>query len=106
MIKVYTRQEFATVFEEMKPGLGLPNSPLWGPEHSLKPDQCEYFICVAPVRPIWDDNEHGTFWDWNTNKLKGYVRCFSSNHRDKEEWWGFTDNDDILIWVLRWVGNE
>lgn len=103
MIKVYNRQEFATVFEEMKPGLGAPDSPLWLPEHSLKPDTCEYFICVGPVRPVWDDDDAGLFWDWNEENLQGHVRCFSSNSRDREEWWGFTDESDIMLWILKWA---
>ena len=104
MIKVYNRQEFGQVFEEMKPGLGSPDSPLWSPEHSLKPDQCVHFVCVRPLNIDWGgDVEYNEYWAWCGEQLAGYVRCFSSNDRNQEEWWGFTDESDIMLWVLKWA---
>lgn len=102
MIKIYDRQQFVEYWEEIKPGLGQKDSVLWTPEQSLAPDGCQHFICISPIPELWHD-EYIEFWSWCGDQLKGHCRCFSSSTNPPEEWWGFTDKDDILMWVLRWA---
>jgi hypothetical protein len=104
MINVYTRQQFSEYWEEIKPGLGHSDSVLWAAEHSLRPDTCQHFVCVPPLTDLQTiDQSYSEFWAWCEQQMQGYCRCFSSNTRDREEWWGFTNKDDILMWVLRWI---
>ena len=92
-----TRLEFAQYFNSLRQGLGDPDSPLW----DIEEEPCNYFIAVKPVN-FWD--EEGTkpeYWDWCNKYCKGKLVCYSSS--DEEEWWGFTDQQDILLWTLRWA---
>ncbi len=64
---------------------------LWLPERAAS-ITCHWFVNLKVNCP-------SDYWDWCNNNLKGHVRCFSSG--DEEEWWGFTNKDDISLWVLR-----
>ena len=101
-----SREQFAQMFEEVKPGLGLPSSPLWIPEEGLDDYphvRCEWFVCVRPkIRHVYDPVEKSVYWSWCQNNLNGHVRCFSSNTEGREEWWGFTDANDVALWLLKW----
>lgn len=104
---IYSRQQFADMWNEEKPGLGDPDSPLWVPEHNWDefddnggPSRCEWFICVKPIRVV---RFKKMYWDWCDTNLQGHCRCFSSNADSLEEWWGFTNEDDIALWMLKWV---
>lgn len=94
------REQFAEMWDEEKPGLGGPESPLWSPEESFGPVRCEWFVCVKPISAVRHSKE--LFWAWCNQNLQGQCRCFSSNHEGREEWWGFTDQNDAVIWLLKW----
>lgn len=106
---IYTRQQFADMWNEEKPGLGDKESPLWFPEQSWSdldddgPLTCEWFVCVNPMRLGRERDKKDMFWEWCSKNLIGRCRCFSSNYGGKEEWWGFTNKDDITIWMLKWA---
>jgi hypothetical protein len=99
-----TREEFKKYFS-LKGGNGITDegSPLWIPETGLLSDnKCVAFVRLNP--PIKSEVfELGfiEFWDWCGDNLKGEVRCFSSN--EDEEWWGFTNPHDIVLWMLKWT---
>jgi hypothetical protein len=93
-----TRDEFAHHFEEIKEGLGQTNSPLWCAEESTS--RCDWFICVKPLRV---HNFKKTYWDWCNNNLQGKTACYSSDSENEQEWWGFTDKQDIVLWTLKWM---
>lgn len=104
---IYTRQQFADMWNSEKPGLGNEGSPLWIPEHNWSdtdndgPTRCEWFVCVKPLGIGNRVMIHTEFWSWSKNNLQGRCRCFSSAVR--EEWWGFTDKEDITLWMLKWT---
>ncbi len=98
---IYSRQQFADMWNEEKPGLGEVESPLWIPEHSVGPVKCEWFVCVKPLSAIRTSKE--LFWDWCEENLKGQCRCFSSDFMRRSEWWGFTHEEDVPIWMLKWM---
>lgn len=99
---IFTRKEFADVFNNIKDGLGKANSGLWIPEQSGK-YRCEWFICVKPVTGWRNSTEYDEYWDWCRDNMKGHVRCFSSDTEGQKEWWGFGNKDDIVMWMLRWA---
>ncbi len=98
---IYNRQQFADMWNEEKHGLGELDSPLWIPEETFSPVKCEWFVCVEPLLAV--RTSKNLFWDWCNKNLKGQCRCFSSNPDSQEEWWGFTDNKDIPLWMLKWM---
>ena len=66
-------------------------------EHDLPNGiQCNWFVSTT-YRP----NREETFWVWCTNNLKGYIRQYPPIH-DTEAWWGFTDKQDVVWWLLKW----
>ena len=95
-----TREEFAEHFNSLDPRLGGPNSPLWIPEEGDQLGNSEWFVCVAPLRLKEFKRE---YWDWCDKALAGRVRCYSSDSENKQEWWGFTKKEDIVLWTLKWT---
>jgi hypothetical protein len=96
-MKVYSRAEFVKYWNSIKFGLGNSNSGLWAYEQAHK-FKSQHFICVKSIT-INDGDE---FIQWVKDNCSGRVSCYSSNGND-EEWWGFTDESDIMIWILRWA---
>ena len=92
-----TRQEFIDMFNEIKYGLGGPDSPLWALEKTGI--QCEWFVCI---KPIARDDLRQDFWAWCLENCKGRILCFSSNDTEEEEWWGFSEHEDAMWWLLKW----
>ena len=109
-MSILTRNEFKQwVIDHIPNGSSLAedNSPLWNPQ--TKNGTCEWFVNVRPIdfhlrfRPDGRGDAKGKYWAWCNQVLKGELRCFLSNSDDKIEWWGFTDRNDIPIWLLKWV---
>jgi hypothetical protein len=92
-----TRSEFITWWNDQ-----LPKNPvddlehvLWIPETQIVPGPpSEWFIKM----PITTDDD---FWDWCRSSLRGIVRCYSCDN-DGGLWWGFTNKQDIVVFILRW----
>lgn len=96
---IITRDEFKHVFwakTEFKDFAALckDDHPLWIPESDI-PTPCTHFVCLP--NPLYERE----YWLWCTDTLAGYVRCFSS--KESEEWWGFTNEKDIPLWLLKWT---
>lgn len=90
MIPTISRQELIDRYPKVSEDI------IFIPERDLpKGVQLTYFIEVFPLN-LPDEG----FWDWNSNYLKGYVRCMASGEDD--EIWGFTDIRDITLFLLRW----
>ena len=88
----------------------LPENPIDNLEHDLKhnlehvmwtPEQIvpglpsEWFIKM----PITTDDD---FWDWCKSSLQGIVRCYVCD-KNGGLWWGFTNKQDIVVFILRWA---
>ena len=94
---ILTRDEFADHFKSLDKRLAGPDSPLWIPDEGIP---SEWFVCIKPIgvhRFKWK------YFDWCNNTLKGRVRCYSSDTEGQQEWWGFTDKQDIVLWTLKWM---
>jgi hypothetical protein len=99
-MEIRTRVDFINYFDELCIDT-TPTSPLWIPEtYKHETVTCEYFICVKPLQLTGNTL---FYWEWIRQNLVGEIRCFSSSSEYQEEWWGFTNRDDIFIWTLRWA---
>lgn len=97
---ILTRQEFTNHFRKLDPRLGQDHSPLWEPENVTK-TRSQWFVCIKPIVGIRWDKE--TYWKWCHENLQGKTCCYSSDDVGQEEWWGFEDRNDIIIWTLKWA---
>ena len=86
------RLEFARQFP---PECSVPEGPLWAYEDYVG-IRCEYFI-KTPLPQNWDTGVH---WRWCEHNLTGRILCYSWGD---ECWWGFTDSQDLSVWLLRWA---
>lgn len=83
------------------------HSPLWIPEQGMS-GKCLHFAQIKPISfrarcfPDGRGNPKSVYWNWCNNVLDGEVRCFLSSDREDVEWWGFTNANDIPIWLLKW----
>lgn len=91
------RNQFAEYFNNIKSGLGNDDSPLWIPDEG-KENISNWFVCVRPIKAHKFKYD---YYNWCNLTLQGNVRCYSSDENE-EEWWGFTNYDDIFIWILKW----
>lgn len=99
---VITRTEFIkTLMQE--PGwkfeLSDVNGPLWIPEREMGSVwESQWFTCVKPVTY----ETKAEYWGWCNTNLKYRTACYLSDDTNQEEWWGFEDKNDTVLWLLRW----
>jgi hypothetical protein len=92
-----TRKQFKEFATKNWPNIGVSaTSPLWIPEVDLG-EECQYFLFI-PVMQRWNKND---FWEWSDKLLIGKTRCFMRG--DSGEVWGFTNEDDISMFLLKWL---
>lgn len=93
---ILDREAFAKLWA---PVHNREDGPLWIPEQANS-TRCRWFVKVKPILTPYSNSYSNSYWDWCDYCLQGKVMCFSSS--DTEEWWGFNNKDDILIWLLKW----
>jgi hypothetical protein len=101
-MEIVSREEFIAAIEEESPGsyLTADGSPLWIPEAEFTPKtKCIKFILTKRLN--FKNEAKDAYWEWCNSTLNGQVRCFSSG--DENEWWGFSNPDDVVIWSLKWA---
>lgn len=99
---IQTREEFKQWVDKNFKGISVePDSPLWCPEHDLQSTLCGWFVIVKQLR-LSKKGTKSDYWLWCSENLQGYVRCFWSDSENDQECWGFTDYNDICLWMLRW----
>ena len=98
---VLARSEFIDYFRNLDHRIdgADPLSPLWIPEEDGDVT-CNWFVCVPPLGV---DKFKWKYFEWCNQALCGKVRCFSSDAEGQKEWWGFTHQEDIMIWMLKWM---
>lgn len=100
---IQTREEFIQWVHVNFRGVDTgKESPLWIPEHDLQSTLCGWFVTVRQIRMNNYDPIKSEYWLWCSENLTGYVRCFWSSSDDDKECWGFTNYNDIPIWILKW----
>jgi hypothetical protein len=75
-----------------------PFCPLWVPEEDGNIN-CQWFVAVKPLSV---HKIKSSYYDWCNQTLKGSIRCFSSSLEEQQEWWGFTEHKDVVVWMLKW----
>ena len=98
MISIIDRKAFQAHFNELVPGMADDDSQLWAPEiwePNARPSQWFVYTRVGL-------RDKGEYWAWIRDHCQGSVLCYSSS--EAGDWWGFERREDILIWVMRWVG--
>lgn len=97
---ILSRPEFLSRFSDIADEEELSEGRTWNPE-SIDGFQVKYqwFICVSPITPAIK-KRRAEYLHWCQRNLAGSVLCFSGGAA--EEWWGFTEETDILLWTLRW----
>ena len=100
-MEIASRKEFKILMEAAFGSKITSRSAVWIPEHidGNKKVKCTKFAKTRPIN--FGIAGKDLYWDWCNNVLTGTVRCFYSS--DKDEWWGFTDPDDIVVWALKWA---
>lgn len=100
-MEIVSREEFANMMAPFIRDTPKGRNPLWIPEMTdgKKKITCIKFLRTKPIKR-WETTKPD-YWAWCHEVLNGEVRCFSSG--DEDEWWGFTDPDDIVIWTLKWA---
>jgi hypothetical protein len=98
---VLTRHEFTQWIKLREPRLATRDSPVW----SIETRYCRpgWFVKVAPKVRTRASATHEEYWDWCSANLKGKLLCYWSDPEKGAEWWGFTEKDDITLWILRWT---
>lgn len=96
-----TRDEFKEVARHwhLYTDFSADDSPLWAVEQSTQIIP-QWFVCVKPVRVVTQIED---YWQWCEKHLTGKLLCYSSSDEDQEEWWGFTNKDDGILWILKWA---
>lgn len=98
---ILTREQFIAWWDSWVPENTADrlDHPLWQPETDLKPGPPSlWFVCASCQRTSKDN-----YWDWCNSNLRGLVRCYMLDEEADEEWWGFTNRDDITWWMLKWA---
>ena len=95
---VYSREQFIKWWEPYFPQIHDDDSGMWCYENFLSV-KCLAFVQCKKVS--YHDNDREIYWEWCNRTLKGAVICFSSSTQD--DWWGFVEPDDALVWILKWV---
>ena len=68
-------------------------------ETDLENGSCKWFVCVEPISLTTEVMDQ--YWKWVKLNCCGRVVCFYSS--TTEQWWGFTNKNDITWWCLKWV---
>ena len=100
---ILDRQQFINYFNDLQPELGNITSPLWEPERVTNTSN-DWFVCVKPIlaKPSWGE-KRSTYYQWCEQNLKNSPNCYSSDDINQQEWWGFKNREDIVIWMLKWI---
>ena len=102
-MEYFTRDEFVAYFVKRNISPGILLIPESFPVGEAESVYCKHFIrTTSPTVFKRTDDKTDKFWDWCITNLIGDTRIFSCNE-GKEEWWGFTEHDDIALFVLRWL---
>lgn len=94
------RKQFSKKFNQIRPGLGDRNSPLWSIEKTNNRKPSKWFLSVPPLQLLPYDTKD-QFWHWVNSTCEGQVLCYSSDSDNQEEWWGFTRHKDAVTFFLK-----
>jgi hypothetical protein len=104
---ILSRSEFVAWWDGWvpeNPVTGRTDHPLWFPETQivLGPPS-EWFVQTRNIDADPAYQARGfDFRAWCDQNLQGLARCYMVDESTGMDWWGFTHQDDIVFWQLRW----
>jgi hypothetical protein len=104
---VLTRRQFRQHWEGIMPGIAQDGSALWLMEESYG-KKSRWFVCTRPLGTESELMVEGLspkheYWLWCHRHCAGQILCYSTDHENQEEWWGFSHHADIVLWMLKWA---
>ena len=101
---ILSRHEYRMWVRLREPRFYSWDSPAWTHEPQRHPSQ--WFVKVKPIG-ISNSNRYrkSDYWTWCNKNLHGRLLCYWCDTENQEEWWGFTNKDDIALWLLKWNGS-
>jgi hypothetical protein len=101
------REEFKTYVLEQVPhyaecGLLDDGEPFWIPEFAEN-RKCKVFVETKDFS-WWAlvNDSRDEFYKWNKKHLSKKPLCFVSDSEHHREWWGFENEQDAVLFVMRW----
>jgi len=99
---VLDRQQFIQYWEDVVPDVGETSSAMWAYEDTCE-KKSEWFTCVRPLDAHRGHDKKIIYWQWCNSNCVGQILCYSTNREEQEEWWGFSHQEDIAFWLLKWA---
>ncbi len=98
---ILTREQFVDWWDQVVPEnpANRPDHPLWIPETEMRPGPASSWFVKASCRRTGQPD----YWSWCDANLEGIVRCYMLDEEADAEWWGFTNQKDMVIWMLKWM---
>jgi hypothetical protein len=100
------REEFKAYVLEQVPkyaecGLLDDGEPFWIPEFAEN-RKCKVFVEIEQLMGSKWLGERDPFYEWNKKHLSKTPLCFVSDGEKNREWWGFENEQDAVLFVMRW----
>lgn len=97
---IYTREQFIEWWNSWVPENPAlkRDHPLWIPETEIKPGPPSQWF----IKNYFDSDTDG-YWAWCDANLQGMIRCYMVDDNEGWEWWGFTEESDMTVWMLKWA---
>jgi hypothetical protein len=100
------REEFKAYVLEQVPhyaecGLLDDGEPFWIPEFAEN-RMCKVFAETKLLIGFKWLGERETFNKWNKKHLSKVPMCFVCDSENNREWWGFENEQDAVLFVMRW----
>ena len=94
------RRQFRQHWDAIDPKLAQEDGPLWMMENYADHRPSRWFVKIPRPREDWTDEGKNQYWSWCHKHCAGQILCYS--YGDDHEWWGFTHQADIMLWLLKW----
>lgn len=104
---ILTRKEFAEWWDRWVPENPTGNRrdhPLWFPETQIVLGPPSLWFVRTPnidANPAYQEPSFD-FRAWCDTRLQGLARCYMVDDSTGYDWWGFTVQEDIVMWRLKW----
>ena len=96
------RKQFRQHWTAINPELAVEDGPLWMMETYADHRPSRWFVQIRQRQ--WKSFEDkNQYWAWCHQHCAGQVMCYTVDSDQNQEWWGFTHQADIVLWLLKWA---
>ncbi len=100
-MKVLNKDEFIELVNTLMRHHGIDVSdeshPMWEVEHG-NPEKCQFFCSVKGNK----ETINKEYWDWIEQTMTGSVIRFLYDDVNHSDLWGFSNQEDVTMWLLKW----